>query len=95
MKQERGFMPVTVRQPQPLFADLPQQPVFFQAHYWEVKSAPAGFHVLAESTLCPVQAMAHTDLPLFGVQFHPEEYDEAHPHGRNILENFFKIVASL
>lgn len=93
MKQERGFMPVTLRrQSHPLFDNLAQQPTFFQAHYWEVKAPPPGFQVLAESDLCWVQAIAHIDRPLFGVQFHPEEYDQIHPDGRRILENFLRMV---
>jgi len=35
--------------------------------------------------------MQHTSLPLFGVQFHPELFDNGHPHGRTILENFLKL----
>ena len=92
VKQERGFMPVKLRRSHPLFDQLPQPPTFFQAHYWEVKAPPEGFHVLAESDLCRVQAIAHADRPLFGVQFHPEEYDEAHPDGRKVLENFWAMV---
>jgi GMP synthase-like glutamine amidotransferase len=91
MKQERGFMPVRVRQ-HPLFAGLCPQPVFFQAHYWEVKSPPDDFCALGESDLCQVQAIAHKTKPLFGAQFHPELYDDAHPDGRKVLENFFRIT---
>ena len=32
-----------------------------------------------------------TTLPLFGVQFHPELFDEEHAHGRTILENFLRL----
>ncbi|MBI1881032.1 MAG: gamma-glutamyl-gamma-aminobutyrate hydrolase family protein [Chloroflexi bacterium] len=92
MKQERGFLPVRLAADHRLFDGLPVQPTFFQAHYWEVKAPPQGFRVLAESDLCPVQAIAHRDRPIFGVQFHPEEYDEAHPDGRRVLENFLKMV---
>jgi GMP synthase-like glutamine amidotransferase len=94
MKQERGFMPVRVCAAHPLFAGLDERPVVFQAHYWEVKAVPAGFHRLAESELCSIQAIGHGERPLFGLQFHPEEYDEAHPAGRQVLENFFKCIAS-
>ncbi len=31
-------------------------------------------------------------LPLFGTQFHPEQYDDAHPAGRRLLENFFRLA---
>lgn len=92
VKQERGFMPVTVQNPEPLFKGLAQQPTFFQDHYWEVKAASPSFRVLAESDLCRVQAIAHRDRPLFGVQFHAEEYDEAHPDGQRVIENFLAMV---
>lgn len=92
VKQERGFMPVQVNPAHPLFADLPTPPTFFQAHYWEVKAPPASFRTLAETDLCRVQAITHRDRPLFGVQFHPEEYDDAHPDGKKVLENFLALV---
>lgn len=92
MKQERGFLPVHVCAPHPLFAGLGQRPTFYQSHYWEVKNAPPGFDVLAESELTPIQAIAHRERPIFGVQFHPEEYDDAHPDGRQVLANFFRLA---
>jgi GMP synthase-like glutamine amidotransferase len=92
MKQERGFLPVRLTAEHGLLNNLPTQPIFFQSHYWEVKTLPEGFRVLAESDLCHVQVIAHQDRPLFGVQFHPEEYDEAHSDGSKLLENFFKMI---
>jgi GMP synthase (glutamine-hydrolysing) len=92
MKQERGFLPVRPTAEHGLLHNLPEQPVFFQSHYWEVKAPPQGFQVLAESDLCQVQAIAHRDRPLFGVQFHPEEYDDTHLDGRQLLGNFLKMV---
>jgi GMP synthase-like glutamine amidotransferase len=91
-RQERGFLPIRVLESHPLFENLGPQPVVFQLHSWEVKSAPAGFRVLAESDLCQIQILAHQSAPLFGAQFHPEHYDNAHPDGRTILENFFKMM---
>jgi GMP synthase (glutamine-hydrolysing) len=93
MQEERGVMPVRVHTSHPLIDNLPQQPTFFQSHYWEVKSLPTGFETLAASDLSPIQAIAHAELPIFGVQFHAEQYDEAHPDGRQILENFFTLAA--
>jgi GMP synthase (glutamine-hydrolysing) len=90
--QERGFMPVRVRSAHPWFDGLGLQPVVYESHYWEVQSPPNGFCVLAESDLCGVQALAHEQLPLFGTQFHPERYDDAHPDGRRLLENFFRLA---
>ncbi len=91
-RQERGFMPIRLRAAHPWFDGLSAQPVVFEAHYWEVQAPPAGWRVLAESDLCGLQAAAHPDLPLFGTQFHPEAYDDAHPDGRRLLENFFRLA---
>ncbi len=90
--QERGFMSIRIQGAQSLFEGLRQQPVVYELHSWEVKSVPDGFRLLADSHLCRVQAIAHKDAPLFGTQFHPELYDDAHPDGRRILENFFQIA---
>ncbi len=90
--QERGFMPVRLTTAHPWLEGLCAEPVVYESHYWEVKSPPAGFRVLAESDLCGVQALAHEQLPLFGTQFHPERYDDAHADGRRLLENFFRLA---
>lgn len=93
MIQERGFLHVEICAPShPLLGGLPVQPIFYQSHYWEVKTMPAGFDVLARSPLTPIQAIAHVQLPLFGVQFHPEQYDEKHTDGKRVLENFFELI---
>lgn len=91
-KEEFGYMTVRVTRSHPLLEGLRLQPTLFQAHYWEVKSPPEGFKAYAESDLCGVQLMAHDRLPLFGAQFHPEEYDDAHPDGRKVVENFFRVA---
>lgn len=92
VKQERGYMPVQLTEPHPLFDGLGPEPVFFQLHSWEVKPVPDRFRRLAESSLCKVQAIAHEEATLFGTQFHPDYYDDAHPDGRRLLENFFRIA---
>lgn len=93
--QERGFVGVRLLRRHPLFEGLGGQATVFELHSWEVKSIPAGFQWLAESDVCRVQALAHGSAPLFGVQFHPESYDEAHPDGRKILENFFRLAGQI
>jgi GMP synthase-like glutamine amidotransferase len=90
--QEQGFTPIQVSRAHPLFEGLGHEPVVFELHSWEVKAAPDRFRILAQSDLCRVQAIAHQEAPLFGTQFHPELYDDDHPDGRRILENFFQIA---
>lgn len=88
--KETGFLPLQVVAEDPIFAGLPAEIVMREEHYWEVKALPAGFVRLAESETCRIQAMRHAERPLFGTQFHPERYDDAHPHGRRMLMNFFR-----
>jgi GMP synthase-like glutamine amidotransferase len=92
LKEEHGFRPVNVRTPHGLFEGLGLQPVFYESHYWEVKSCPTGFRVCAASEVCPIQVLAHESKPLFGTQFHPEAYDDAHSDGRRLLVNFFRMA---
>jgi anthranilate/para-aminobenzoate synthase component II len=35
--------------------------------------------------------MQHESKPLFGVQFHPELFDDEHQNGRRIVENFLDL----
>jgi GMP synthase (glutamine-hydrolysing) len=57
--------------PNPLFRDL-ERPLLMASHYDEACDLPADFKVLAASADCPVHAFQNRDLPVWGVQFHPE-----------------------
>jgi len=89
-RRERGYFPVEVS-PSSLFAGLPKEITVWHSHFDEVKALPKGFRCTASNPACPIQAMEHTERPLFGVQFHPELFDEAHPDGRKVLENFLAL----
>ena len=94
-QQEYGFHPVQITAHHPLFDSLSVAPTFWHAHYLEINPPPPGFHVYAQTALCAVQMAAHDTLPLYGAQFHPEHYDDAHPDGRRVLENFFRLAGEL
>lgn len=85
--RERGFVDVDLNG-DGLFAGLPRRIAVWASHCDEVKELPAGFELTASNPTCAIQAMRHASRPLFGVQFHPELFDDAHPHGRAILEGF-------
>jgi GMP synthase (glutamine-hydrolysing) len=70
---------------------LPETITVWESHCDEVKSLPPDFMCTASNQVSEIQAMQHASLPLFGVQFHPELFDQEHPHGRTILENFLKL----
>ncbi len=89
-RRERGYAPVTVTG-NGIFDGLPGEITVWHSHFDEVKSLPKGFRCTASNDSCPIQAMEHTQRPLFGVQFHPELFDEAHPDGRLVLENFLRL----
>jgi GMP synthase (glutamine-hydrolysing) len=91
--RERGFCSVELEASNTngMFAGLPDQLTVWESHCDEVKQLPADFVRTATNDVSDIQAMQHTSLPLFGVQFHPELFDDEHPHGRTILENFLKM----
>jgi len=89
-KRERGYFPIET-DGNGLFKGLPSEVTVWHSHFDEVKSLPKGFRRTAWNETCPIQAMEHTERPLFGVQFHPELFDDEHPDGRQILQNFLQI----
>jgi GMP synthase (glutamine-hydrolysing) len=91
--RERGFCTVDldVQTGNGIFGGLPETITVWESHCDEVKSLPADFNCTATNKVSQIQAMQHTSLPLFGVQFHPELFDVEHPHGQIILENFLKL----
>jgi len=58
----------------------------------ERSSMPADLTVVAETDDRLVMGLAHTRLPVHGVQFHPESI--ASEHGHVILKNFLDIAAA-
>lgn len=88
-KRERGYFPVAT-DGDGLFKNLPRKLTVWHSHFDEVKALPKGFRRTAWNDTCSIQAMAHNERPLFGVQFHPELFDDGHPDGRKIIENFLE-----
>ncbi len=67
----------------PLFEGI-KEPVCLLAHYDEVMELPADFHLLGSSEKCAIQGFQYKNLPIWGVQFHPE-YDIA--SGQEIFDD--------
>jgi GMP synthase (glutamine-hydrolysing) len=86
----RGFYDVETNG-EGIFASLPRRVTVWQSHYEEVKELPADFELTASSETSRIEAMQHVSRPLFSVQFHPELFDEEHPHGKSIMENFLSL----
>jgi len=90
--KEWGFTPVQIVRRDPLFEGLPEEIVVREAHAYHVVQVPDGFELLASTAECKVQAFKHRQRLVYGTQFHPEVNDDDHPHGRAILENFFRLT---
>ncbi|HKR00588.1 MAG TPA: gamma-glutamyl-gamma-aminobutyrate hydrolase family protein [Pyrinomonadaceae bacterium] len=88
--RERGFFEVEA-EGDGVFEGLPRRVTVWHSHCDEVKEVPEDFKLTASNETCRIQAMQHTSRPVFGVQFHPELFDQEHPQGRRILENFLEL----
>ena len=89
-KRERGFLPIE-NTGEGLFKGLPSEITVWHNHCDEVKELPDGFRTTASNETCPIQAMQQKGRRLYGVQFHPELFDEHHPEGQQVVENFLKL----
>jgi GMP synthase (glutamine-hydrolysing) len=89
-RRERGYFPIETNGAG-IFQNLPKRFTVWHSHFDEVKEVPAEFRRTAWNETCEVQAMEHTTRPVLGVQFHPELFNDEHPAGRRVLENFFAI----
>ena len=67
---EFGFVPLRLA-PNPLFHGLGET-LAMVSHFDEACALPPEFKILASSPGCAVQAFQYRDLPVWGVQFHPE-----------------------
>ena len=89
-KRERGFLPIE-NTGEGLFKGLPSNLTVWHNHCDEVKELPDGFRATASNENCRIQAMQQKGRRLFGVQFHPELFDESHPEGEKIIQNFLSL----
>ena len=91
-KKVEGYYMVQRISDNEIFEGLGERFLVCESHQEMVADIPFDFELLANSPNCPVEVMRHGMLPVFGVQFHPERFDDKHPAGRAILENFFKLA---
>jgi GMP synthase (glutamine-hydrolysing) len=73
-----------------LFEGIPSEIEVWMSHGDQVSQASTDFEPLASTDTCPVAAVKHRRLPLYGLQFHPEVTHT--PLGSQILGNFLKSV---
>jgi len=73
-----------------LFADLPSPLTATRYHSLEVVDIPACLAINATSDDGAVMGVRHVELPIHGVQFHPESI--ATEHGHAMLANFLRVA---
>ncbi len=75
-----------VTEENPLLKDISGK-VFMVSHFDEVYDLPEDFRVFAQSSACSVHAFQYRDLPVWGVQFHPEYAEE---EAKDIFDRVFE-----
>ena len=69
-----------------LFEGLPAETEVWMSHGDQVTHVAGEFEPLAATHTCPIAAVKHATLPVFGLQFHPEVTHT--PLGNQVLANF-------
>ena len=89
-KPEFGPVEISVIEEGRILEGLKPSFAAWESHNDEVVKVPEGFHVLAKSNNCEIEAMRHGNRPVFGVQFHPEVSHTV--KGVDLFKNFLHIV---
>jgi len=89
---ETGFSPVDVVEHAGLLRGLPERIDVYQHHGDEIEELPGSFRIIARSPTCAIEAIVDPARRWWGTQFHPEEFDDAHPAGERILRTFFELA---
>lgn len=84
----RAFCRVLVKDE--LLCDLPVETQVWMSHGDQVSQVSNDFIPLAATQTCPIAAVKHRRLPIYGLQFHPEVTHT--PEGATVLANFLARV---
>jgi GMP synthase (glutamine-hydrolysing) len=75
---------------EPLFRDVPHETIVWMSHGDQLHDAGGDFVPLATTATCPIAAIRHQELSIYGLQFHPEVSHT--PYGSLILGNFLDRI---
>ena len=84
--REYGRAVCEVTDPDTIFTGVPTHTEVWMSHGDQVDTVSADFRPLARTATCPLAAVRHVSLPIYGLQFHPEVTHT--PAGGTILKNF-------
>ena len=88
--REYGRAACEVMTTDPLFSGVPATTEVWMSHGDQVNGVSADFAPLAHTATCPLAAVRHVTLPVYGLQFHPEVTHT--PSGSRMLANFLRDV---
>ena len=88
--REYGRASCEVTTTDPLFTGVPATTEVWMSHGDQVNEVSADFAALAKTATCPLAAVRHTSLSIYGLQFHPEVTHT--PAGSRMLANFLREV---
>ena len=88
--REYGRASCEVTTTDPMFAGVPATTEVWMSHGDQVNDVSADFAPLARTATCPLAAVRHTSLAIYGLQFHPEVTHT--PAGSRMLANFLREV---
>ena len=92
-QKEFGHSELEVVSESIIFQNLNKKINVWMSHGDQVQDLPDDFNLTASTATAPVAAMEHKDLPIYGIQFHPEVTHT--DNGQKILENFiFNVCKS-
>jgi GMP synthase (glutamine-hydrolysing) len=77
---------------EPIFQDVPAETIVWMSHGDQLTEVGADFVPLAATPSCPIAAVRHRKLAIYGLQFHPEVSHT--PYGSLILGNFLDRICS-
>lgn len=90
--REYGPAVLKVEKNSPLFENTSDEFTVWMSHGDEVKKAPEGFKVLAQTKTIPVAAISNERKKIYAIQFHPEVMHTQ--FGETILGNFLRICGT-
>jgi GMP synthase (glutamine-hydrolysing) len=88
--REYGGTRCRITTPDDLLAGIPQETQVWMSHGDQVAQVSDDFIPLAATDTCPVAAVRHRHLPVWGLQFHPEVTHT--PLGSKLLGNFLTRI---
>lgn len=88
--REYGRANVRLQAENELFAGVPEETQVWMSHGDQVQRVSDDFRPLARTRTCPIAAVKHARLPIYGLQFHPEVTHT--PLGAMVLGNFLTRV---